>query len=600
VKARLEGIKSITETLSLFLREEQRATRTLVSSLLESVKAIQGSNADRRFQRVIADLKALQKRSDLAAEMACGDYLEKLKTAHEELQSSLDDCRLARVITSVIGIEPLSLKSFCEALLDSLVESTGATRAFLLFYLPESTEAAVIAARNFQTDSLSVEEYAFSRTLLRETLKRDEALLIADASCDPLYSNEVSVVAYELKSVLVAPIRYEGRNVGAIYLDNRSIASAFDDEDRNLLERVSSFAALFMHHARLVPAIFHREKRVFLDERRAPNEILGRDPKMLELVGTVHRIADIDAAVLIQGESGTGKELVARALHAQGKRRDRPFVAINCPAIPESLLESELFGHEKGAYTGAAERFIGHVQEADGGTLFLDEVSELAYPMQAKLLRFLQSQEFRRLGGTETIKVNVRVVAATSKDLKALAAEGKFQEALYYRLSVIPLHLPALRDRKQDIPLLADYFIRKFSEIYKVSVSVDSEVYDFLVDNPFPGNVRELENLIHRMVALAQGDSIGMSDLPADFLKISTQRINLQGDRMRRIFPTPAKDIKDLQHHQKVMARAFAKERRLLAERAIKEAGGNVTEAAKNLGIHRVTLYEMLGKSKRG
>ncbi len=600
MKARLEGIKSIIETLSLFLREEQRATRTLLSSLLESVKAIQGSTEDRRFQRVIADLKALQKRSDLVAEMSCGDYLEKLQAAHEELQSSLDDSRLARVITSVIGVGPLSLKSFCEALLDCLVESTGATRGFLLFYLPESTEAAVIAARNFQTDNLSVEEYAFSRTLLRETLKRDEALLVADASRDPAYSHEVSVVAYGLKSVLVAPIRHESRNVGAIYLDNNSIASAFNDEDRSLLERVSSFAALFLHHARLMPAILHGDKRVFLDERRASKEILGRDPQMVELAATVHRIADIDAAVLIQGESGTGKELVARALHAQGKRRDRPFVAINCPAIPENLLESELFGHEKGAYTGAAERFIGHIQEADGGTLFLDEVSELAYPMQAKLLRFLQSQEFRRLGGTETVKVNVRVVAATSKDLKALAADGKFQEALYYRLSVIPLSLPPLRDRKQDIPLLADHFIRKFSEIYKVSLSVDNEVYDFLVDNPFPGNVRELENLIHRMVALAQGDSIGMSDLPSDFLKTSTQRINLQGDRMRRIFPTPAKDLKELQHHQKVMAKAFAKERRLLAERAIKEAGGNVTQAANRLGVHRVTLYEMLGKSKRG
>src|SRR5205807_616462 len=171
--------------------------------------------------------------------------------------------------------------------------------------------------------------------------------------------------------------------------------------------------------------------RVFLDDSKAFKEIVGRDPKIISLLETINRLADSPATVLIEGESGTGKELVARALHYQSARRDRPFVAINCAAIPDNLLESELFGHERGAFTGALGRYIGRIEQGNGGTIFLDEVSELAYPLQAKLLRFLQSNEFDRLGGNHTIRVNVRVVTATSKDLKALAEEGKFQTALY-------------------------------------------------------------------------------------------------------------------------------------------------------------------------
>src|SRR6185295_1000782 len=288
----------------------------------------------------------------------------------------------------------------------------------------------------------------------------------------------------------------------------------FDRRDTGLLQIIAEFAVFYLRHAHLLPAMFQRESRVFFDETKASKEIIGSDPKILALLETVRRLADSPATVLIEGESGTGKELVARALHYQSSRRDHPFVPINCAAIPDNLLESELFGYEKGAFTGATERYLGRIEQGNRGTIFLDEVSELAYALQAKLLRFLQSNEFSRLGGKETISVDVRVVAATSKDLKVMMEAGKFQEALYYRLNVIPARLPSLGERSDDIPILVAHFLKKFSAIYGKGVRIENQAIEVLRGHSYRGNVRELENLIHRTVALASTDVIRIGDLP--------------------------------------------------------------------------------------
>jgi DNA-binding NtrC family response regulator len=261
-------------------------------------------------------------------------------------------------------------------------------------------------------------------------------------------------------------------------------------------------------------------------------------------------------------------------------------------------LESELFGHERGAFTGAVERFAGRLEQANRGTVFLDEISELPYPMQAKLLRFLQSGEFQRLGAKETFHVDIRVVAATSKDLKALTGAGRFHEALYYRLNVIPLALPPLRERKDDIPLLVDHFVARFCGIYRRDVAVEPAVYDLLEEYPFPGNVRELENLIHRLVALAETDTIGIRDLPAEILKVTSQRIDLERDPLRWLFQVPPRDLEDLRRREECVRKIFAEQRRRLAEQAVDAAGGNVTEAASQIGVHRITLHKMLGKAR--
>ena len=390
MKSQADRIKSLSETFAALLEREKRSSQELISSLIESVRTIQGDTADRRLQRLTAQLKHLQERFDLLTEMARRDFLAKIQREAEDLRQSMTDSRVASVLTALLEIQSPSLSFFCETLLDSLIEVTSAERGFILYYLPESTEADVIAARNFQTTNLSLEEYDFSRTLLREVFQSERSLLLEDALHDPAYAGETSVRKFELKSVMAAPLKHDHRTVGALYLENNTLPRAFGEEERQLLEVVARFVVFYLRHARLLPIIFDQESRVFLDTSKASKEIVGHDPKILALLGVINRIADSPATVLIEGESGTGKELVARALHYQSARGERPFVAINCAAIPETLLESELFGYEKGAFTGATESHIGLIEQASGGTIFLGEVSEVACPLQANLFRFLQ------------------------------------------------------------------------------------------------------------------------------------------------------------------------------------------------------------------
>jgi Nif-specific regulatory protein len=596
MKAEPDRIKSLAETLAALLDGEQRACQEEISSLIESVRVIQGDTADRRLQRLTAQLKKLKERLGLLSDMARRDFLAKITREAEAMTGSLTDGRIAQVLAALLDLHAPSLNHFCESLIDHTIEATQAERGFILFYFPESTEAEVIAARRFQTKNLSLEEYDFSRTLLGAVFNRGEPLLVEDACHDPTYSQETSVRALELKSVLAVPLLLDRRTVGAVYLENNSLPCAFNEEDLQLLESVARFAVFYLQHARLLPVVFEPDRRVFFDASRASREIVGQDPTVLSLLETINRVADSAATILIEGESGTGKELVARALHYQSRRRDRPFVTINCAAIPDNLLESELFGHEKGAFTGAVERSIGRIERGDGGTIFLDEVSELAYALQAKLLRFLQSGEFERLGGKETLRVDVRVVAATSKNLKAMMGAGEFQEPLYYRLNVIPIRVPTLAERTGDIPLLADHFLEKFSAAYGKTVRIERDVYGLLAGYPFPGNVRELENLIHRLVILAPDDSIRIGDLPREIMQTSSQRIALTKDPLDAVLRTPPAHLEDMRRRKKQMKRLLDEQERQLIERAIEEAGGNLSDAAKRLGVHRVTLHKLLKK----
>jgi DNA-binding NtrC family response regulator len=257
-----------------------------------------------------------------------------------------------------------------------------------------------------------------------------------------------------------------------------------------------------------------------------------------------------------------------------------------------------LFGHEKGAFTGATERYIGRIEQGNGGTILFDEVSELAYPLQAKLLRFLQSNELSRLGGKETIHIDARVVAATSKDLKAMMDAGKFQEALYYRLNVIPVRLPALAERKGDIPLLVAHFLNKYSSTYGKPVRLEPRVVELLKEHNFHGNVRELENLIHRLVALATDEVIGVGDLPPEILNTHAERISLQRDPLHDILKTPPASLAELRLRKKEIKRTLEEQERELMQRVIDDCGGNLTEAASRLGLHRITLHRILKRTR--
>jgi DNA-binding NtrC family response regulator len=314
------------------------------------------------------------------------------------------------------------------------------------------------------------------------------------------------------------------------------------------------------------------------DVERAAGErpIVAASAAMIQVLELVERAAEFKATVLLQGESGTGKEVLARALHAQSPRRSEAFVAVNCAAIPEALLESELFGHAKGAFTGADRARRGLFSEADSGTLFLDEIGELPIALQAKLLRVLQEEEVRGVGEAKPRNVDVRVIAATARDLEAEVAAGRFREDLFYRLDVVRVKVPPLRERREDIPLLVDHFLgRSLRSLGKAVASVDDEALERLVSYDWPGNVRELENVLERAVILAREDRLGVADLPPNLVAAA------RGERR-----SASRDL------------SLRRARRALEARLIQEAldtvNGNRTHAAKLLGIsHRALLYKL-------
>ena len=315
-----------------------------------------------------------------------------------------------------------------------------------------------------------------------------------------------------------------------------------------------------------------------LETNHAFGEIIGNNKKMQHLFTQIQTAAAADITVLIQGETGTGKELVARSIHDNSPRKAGPFVAVNCAAIPAELIESELFGHEHGAFTGAIAQRIGKFEQANTGTLFLDEIGDMPPALQAKLLRVLQEREFQRLGGTGTISIDIRVLAATNQDLEDAIRDGYFREDLYYRLAAFHITVPPLRDRREDIPILADHFLKKYAAVVKKSIrAISADALQVLRQHAFPGNVRELENAIERAVLYETTDRLQ----PESLLLHQRQ----EGSQPATSAPTDATDILTLKEAER---RAIIK--------ALKATGGNISAAARTLGIYRSTLYQKMEK----
>ncbi len=414
--------------------------------------------------------------------------------------------------------------------------------------------------------------FPFSRTIARRVLEEGVALLSGNVLQEEgLASQAGSLDDGPVRSLLCAPLTAAEQTRGVLYVDSRR-PHRFDREQLQMACAIASIAAVALRNAELVERL-EGEKRRLLEDR-LEHDMIGASEAMGKVLELISRAAPSDCTVLIEGESGTGKELAARALHFNSPRCGAPFVDVNCAALTETLLESELFGHEKGAFTGALERRVGRFEQADKGTLFLDEIGEFPSNLQAKLLRALQERAFERLGGNRKIQVDLRLVAATNRDLAKEAEKGSFRSDLYYRLNVIRLRMPALRERPQDIPLLAEHFAQSACRrLKKPFRGISEEARACLMSHSWPGNVRELVNAMERAVVLGQGELILPEDLPEEMLRTSSS----------------PQDLPSGSYHEVLDAT-----KRQLVREAVKRAQGKYVDAAQILGLTPNYLHRLI------
>ena len=427
-------------------------------------------------------------------------------------------------------------------------------------------------------------DVTLSRTVVRRVMRDKAAVLVSNAPAD--LASE-SVMRAQILSTIGVPL-WDGDAIrGVIQCDNREGPGFFHAEDLDLLTVLAGQATLAIENARLVQRLKLAEEKLrgevkYLkgrEEKRRFANIIGDSPAMREIFRQLEKVIDTRATVLIEGETGTGKEVVASAIHYQGRRRDKLFVAQNCAAMPENLLESELFGHKRGAFTGADQDKKGLFDIADGGTLFLDEIGEMSIGLQAKLLRVLQESEIRPVGATASKKIDVRIIAATNRSLEKEVEKNTFRQDLFYRLRVFPLRLPPLRERRDDIPLLADHFLRKYTaEMNKPVAGVTPDAMAQLSSYSWPGNIRELENEVQRLVIQCDAEGFITPDLLAPMVR------KVEG-LVGRIAPKKG-TLKDMIEEV---------ERWLLTE-ALRDHNGNKTKTAETLGITREGLHKKLAK----
>ena len=470
----------------------------------------------------------------------------------------------------------LDRQDLVDRVLEIAMAHLDAERGYIVM-VDEGQGFEVVANKNFSSKK-EADESAASSSVINKVLTTGEPILTFDALSDERFEASRSIVAQQILSITCVPLRLQDKTTGAIYLDSTKSRRKFNDETLKFLAVFGNLAAVAVENAR-------RYDNLKAENTRLKNQvtssnlfsgIIGKSKIWKGVLDLVQRVVDTDVSVLITGESGTGKELIARAIHEQGARREKPFMAINCSAIPEQLLESELFGYKKGAFTGAAADKKGLLEYAESGTLFLDEIADLPFSLQAKLLRVLQEREIRRLGGSENIKIDVRVISATNKNPADEIKSGKFREDLYFRLNIVEIHLPPLRDRAEDIPALAAFFMKKAAEAHGRNVkNISASAMSRLLRHPWYGNVRELQNVIERAVVLSRNTELEDEDLKLQ--QYSEEELLQSGQTLEEF-------------------------ERKLVEKTLAETGGNRTRTAEKLGVSlrwlQYRIKEWGGESK--
>jgi len=466
--------------------------------------------------------------------------------------------------------------------MDQLLQISGAERGMVILF-DQKGEPLFETARNLEKEDIENPGFEVSRTIIDGVKVSGNPICLKNALDNASMQGSSSTIRLKILSVICLPLVKNNDTFGVIYLDNRLVRGMFSPQIFAMVKLFADFISLSAYHA------LERKQR---DQHIAELEselrskyqfeaIITNSPRMLEILKLVSQVANSDASVLIQGESGTGKELIAQAIHYNSNRKNNPFVPINCGALPESLLESELFGHVKGAFTGANSDKAGWFESANGGTLFLDEVGEMTPSLQVKFLRVLQTGEYSRVGSREIRQVDVRVITATNQNLKELVDEGTFRKDLYYRLNVIEIELPPLRDRKCDIPVLAKYFIDQYCKKYlKKVMRLTREAEGALLTYDFPGNIRELENAMQRAVTLAERNVITPQHLPPSIF----QTQNTNGKTAKFSTLTEAK------------RNAAEQAEREFVSDCLRATKGHVRDAAKMAGIDASNFHKIMKK----
>lgn len=560
-----------------------------------------------------------------------------LATMTGEARRERENLRVFAKITRELTGET-DLMRLLRLIVDSAVALVGGERGFVLLddasgdgakgqKAPDVEAMTVSVARSFDHTDIVVPRSRLSMGIAGQAAREGRPVLSVDAAQDDRFEGMASVEELRLRSVMSLPIFLDGAVIGVLYVDNRLQYGAFTPDDLELMELFSAQASIALKNARLVASLREKNGRLRasgqqierlneqlgrkvrdqagelavvrreLDRERSRydySSMIGASDAMRAVFRSLDRIVESDLPVLIHGESGTGKELITRAIHQNGARKERPFVSENCAALPDTLLESELFGHVRGAFTGAYKSKKGLLEQADGGTLFLDEIGDMSPEMQKKLLRVLQEGEFRVLGSDRTVKVDVRILAASHRNLQEMVKEGTFREDLYYRIAVLSVDLPALRERRDDIPLLADHMLlRAAREAGREVPALPHEVITALCSYDWPGNVRELENEMRRLLVLSEGE------VRLEHLSDTIRRGGAGGDDAAA---TAAATMKAIESGD--IRGAVADLERRSIEAALAQAGGNKSRAAESLGISRFALQRKLdkygiGKTKR-
>ncbi|HTC49243.1 MAG TPA: sigma 54-interacting transcriptional regulator [Candidatus Aquilonibacter sp.] len=473
--------------------------------------------------------------------------------------------KISRVIHAIRDLDELQGQ-----LLDLIFEVIPAGRGAILLADSEGHQFNSLFARMRQAGQAPLVKV--SRTVARQVLEQGIAMLGTDVPNSDNLREVESLAASQVRSLLCVPLTVFQRVIGCIYLDSNNFGSRLNEDHLQLVAAIAGISAIALENARRLQWLEQENDRLTV-EASQERSLVGESTHMKEVYQFLKRVARTDSTVLIEGESGTGKELAARALHRNSPRASKPFVAINCAAIPETLLESDLFGHERGAFTGAIGLKKGRLELADSGVVFLDEIGELAPALQVKLLRVLQEREFERVGGTHSIKLDIRLIAATNCNLEQAVRDGAFRKDLYYRLAVLKVTMPTLRERREDIPMLARHFVQKHAKRCKVKPRpISREALSCLVNYDWPGNVRELENAIERALVLGSSDMVLPEDLPESLLE-----------------RTPSPEMTEAKYHA-----ALKELKKQLIRDAVEQTQGSYADAARILGVHPNYLHRLI------